>query len=95
MIHFFVALPVMWAYCLVEYMSIAQLSVYGKAKCQHIPSKKDKLLGKATGDQSKVTELADITQHERLEVRLLVVGFPCLQATTPPLPCFALVQCPC
>lgn len=67
-VHFFLALPVMWAYCLVEYFSIAQLSVYGKAKCQHIPSKKDKLLGKVSGEQAKVTELADITQHQRLEV---------------------------
>jgi hypothetical protein len=41
--HLVMAKPVLWAYCITEYIAIAQLTIYGKVVCGHAPSQKDNL----------------------------------------------------
>jgi len=41
--HLVMAKPVLWAYCITEYIAIAQLTIHGKAVCGHAPSQKDNL----------------------------------------------------
>jgi len=41
LVHLVMAKLVLWAYCITEYIVVAQLTIYGKAVCGHAPSQKD------------------------------------------------------
>lgn len=51
--HYISALPVLWAYNLVEVKAIIEIAIYGKKVCGHTASEKHALAGLKSGDASE------------------------------------------